>query len=326
MFRVLIGISGIMVSRFLGKLQSSAHLPQSRPPTLFGALGPAHEENFEHPHMAEKRPRSAGANSNVAAGSDGNTSSSSRSSGMNKKQKNAEDYAAWVLEKERKERELEQYRQDGPEWAYLKRAAALERQQTQDDAKVNSSNLVADRRDAPAAHSFQKASKQDALAVCSTIETREAALQAYHEDKFSKSSAGSAKSWFGTWTQFHQEWFGVEPVLPLTPRKIACIGSMFKAGRYRSFGNYLSAAKNRHISNGFRWTEQHVLEASAACRSVPRGLGPAKQSLPLPLLQVHMLRLSSAPLTPSGPTGPGRMIVIGYFFIMREIEISLQLC
>ena len=43
------------------------------------------------------------------------------------------------------------------------------------------------------------------------------------------------------------------PVIPLTPRSLVATGSLFKKGGYRSFANYISAMKGRHIEEGFLW-------------------------------------------------------------------------
>eukprot|EP00971_Amphidinium_carterae_P137168 2718214-Amphidinium_carterae.1 len=59
---------------------------------------------------------------------------------------------------------------------------------------------------------------------------------------------------------------------------------------YRSWANYLSAAKGVHVSAGHAWTEQLDRWARQCTRSVTRGLGPARQSTPLSVEKVHALR------------------------------------
>ena len=60
-----------------------------------------------------------------------------------------------------------------------------------------------------------------------------------------------------------------------------------------------------------------------------RGLGPSRQSEPLQLEGVATLpseQLSEAePLVRDGPVGPWNLAVLGVYFILREIEISLSL-
>eukprot|EP00971_Amphidinium_carterae_P030469 599430-Amphidinium_carterae.1 len=61
------------------------------------------------------------------------------------------------------------------------------------------------------------------------------------------------------------------------------VSAAFKAGGYRSYTNYLYRAKERHIELGYMWTAELELYAGRCKRSVLRGLGPGKQSLPLPV-------------------------------------------
>ena len=56
-----------------------------------------------------------------------------------------------------------------------------------------------------------------------------------------------------------------------------------------------------------------------------RGLGPARQVNPIPLDDVHGLQLTDSPFVPKGPVGVSNMFVLSDFFLMRELEASLQL-
>ena len=53
-----------------------------------------------------------------------------------------------------------------------------------------------------------------------------------------------------TWLRMHQRWFGEEvPLLPLSPAKIEAVSAQMCQLRYRSFANYLAAAKKAHITS-----------------------------------------------------------------------------
>ena len=111
-----------------------------------------------------------------------------------------------------------------------------------------------------------------------SLEARIRALEEYEADKAANSGAANANTWFQLWSDLHVAWFGEDtPVLPLTVQSIASIAASFKAGRFRSFGNYISVAKKRHIEKGFVWSDALALEHKSATRSVKRGLGPGKQ-------------------------------------------------
>ena len=102
------------------------------------------------------------------------------------------------------------------------------------------------------------------------------------EDRMAKTTTGPMASLIKTWTRFHHLAFATEtsetPVIPLTPRSLVATGSLFKKGGYRSFANYISAMKGRHIEEGFLWTQLLSHTANWVTRSVTRGIGPARQS------------------------------------------------
>ena len=102
------------------------------------------------------------------------------------------------------------------------------------------------------------------------------------EDRMAKTATGPNASLLKTWTRFHHMAFEGEtvetPVLPITPCSLVATGSLFKKGGYRSFANYISAMKGRHIEEGFLWTQLLSHTANWVTRSVTRGIGPARQS------------------------------------------------
>lgn len=119
-------------------------------------------------------------------------------------------------------------------------------------------------------------------------------------------------------------------MLPLSPAKIEAVSAQMCQLRYRSFTNYLAAVKKAHITspitNG-RWEERLAVAGRDCTRAVLRGIGPAKQCGVFEggLAAVCALKLGVAPLVTDGPIGPGRMMVIGTFFLLREVEASLLL-
>ena len=72
--------------------------------------------------------------------------------------------------------------------------------------------------------------------------------------------------------------WGSVPVLPPTPGKISIVAAVFKRGGYRSYPNYVSTAKRRHIEAGHAWTIDLQLAFKDALRSVARGQGPPRQA------------------------------------------------
>ena len=120
------------------------------------------------------------------------------------------------------------------------------------------------------------------------------ARAAHDRDIKALNSSGPAASWWSTWCDFHSLWSPGLPVLPLTPEKIRDVACMFKAGRYRSFPNYLSRAKEEHRLEGFEWHEALDFQFARSVRSVQRGIGPSRQSCPFDVLKLGELALPAS--------------------------------
>ena len=114
-----------------------------------------------------------------------------------------------------------------------------------------------------------------------------------------------------------------EGALPLTPDKFVRAAACFKEGGYRSFRNFLSNAKEMHVLEGHEWSELLKFTARKATRSVERGMGPSRQSAPFVLDQLLEVA-SSATICgiPGAPLGWPNLLVIGTFFMLREIEVA----
>ena len=131
---------------------------------------------------------------------------------------------------------------------------------------------------------------------------------------------------WNSWSRFHKSWFGdVVPVLPLTTHKIMAVASMFRAGGYRSFDNYLSAARQAHIEDGGEFNDMLKLSAKRASRAVNRGIGPPKQSDTFDFesfAKYYHNQHSREPCLLSGPIWPSALIIFGVMFLMREVELA----
>ena len=64
------------------------------------------------------------------------------------------------------------------------------------------------------------------------------------------------KKW-KTWCVFHGKCWGCDvPVLPLTPKHMYGIAAMFTSCGYRSYVEYVRAAKGMHIQSGAAWSNK----------------------------------------------------------------------
>ena len=180
------------------------------------------------------------------------------------------------------------------------------------------------RNDHPDVQPSKGARRDLALAATATEEAKASALANYHQATYAASSSSSRDFLLATWQEFHLRWFGDENYLPLTVVKLEAVAATFRAGRYRSFPNYLSRAKDYHIEMDYDWSLQLERCARQAARAVTRGIGPPRQSAELWLSKASLCASihDDAPLVPGGPCGPFRMIVAGCFWVLRELEVS----
>ena len=85
------------------------------------------------------------------------------------------------------------------------------------------------------------------------------------QDRVAKSAIPAQETRISAWRRFHQEAFRLHTpaisALPVTAPSIVAIGSIFKTGDYRSFPNYIVAAKSSHI--------KRPSLSGASCSSTP---------------------------------------------------------
>ena len=184
---------------------------------------------------------------------------------------------------------------------------------------------LAPRRDAPTVR-FTAGSRAAFSDVVLDPAVKEAMLKELDDDVLAQSAAASSASVLRTWVKFHRAWFPHTPAFPTWPAAVRAVAAQMKKKGYRSWANYLSRAKREHIQAGGVWDQVLDYTAKECTRSVTRGLGPPRQSAPLDIKAVAAVHLSVAPLCEGGPMNPKALIILGSFFLAREIEISLALC
>ena len=134
-----------------------------------------------------------------------------------------------------------------------------------------------------------RGSMDKAMKAASSDLEKRMALEALENEMFTKGTRTQQRAAWNTWCKFHRAWFGHRRMLPLTPGKILGVGAMFHAGSYRSFPNYLSAARQLHIQRGFPITDRLKQTAARVERAVARGQGPGVQAKPFPIEKVAKL-------------------------------------
>ena len=98
---------------------------------------------------------------------------------------------------------------------------------------------------------------------------------------------------------------------------------MFRAGGYRSVENYLSRIKDLHIREGSGWSVCLERAFRKSKRAVKRGIGPSRQSAALSLETAFkaLEDRTHAPVCGQGLVGLRNLIVVGCFWMLRDLEV-----
>ena len=152
------------------------------------------------------------------------------------------------------------------------------------------------------------------------------AMADFRRDIYAATSRRPRDALLMTWSKFHRKWYGdqSDPV-PLTEESLERVACLFKIGGYKSFKNYLSRIKEHHVDSGFIWTQSLQNMARRCTRSVLRGLGgPTRsESFDLEAVVNHLLVMeNNIEVMNDGPQSPLAAIVVGTFFMLRELELS----
>ena len=172
------------------------------------------------------------------------------------------------------------------------------------------------RRDAPARLPYATGAVPD----LSTAEARETALTNFTLDIFAPSNRASVASRLRTCERLLEVWS--LQMSPPTPKAIVALGASLKAGRYRSASVYLSTYKSWALRQGHDWTAPLQQSMQDAIRSCERGLGGPVKARPLPFARLSELPGGDEPWVQGGPLRPRNAIVIGSWFLTRELELS----
>ena len=181
------------------------------------------------------------------------------------------------------------------------------------------------RADAPVLHTSRRGSKAKAAAAIRDADP-ELLVQELVADRHAASGTATAASLLRGWDHYHvlSHRHLPEPpsTYPVTADSIIRVGSLFKKAGYRSFPNYMSAAKARHIEGppAAEWTQLHEHTGKWVSRSVLRGIGPSRQSCPFHFKRLCGLTKQTTPLVDGGPMQPMHLALLSTLFLLREVE------
>jgi len=150
---------------------------------------------------------------------------------------------------------------------------------------------------------------------------RSAAVASHQSAIFTKEHVKVRNSQEALWDDVCKEITGTV-CSKLTPQLLRQIISVLRAAKYRSVMTIASVAKFRHIEEGYEWTQALDRQWRMSQRAVSRGLGPNAHAEPFPLSEAHHFAEEETPVVHNGPSWPRRTIVIGCWWLLREIELG----
>ena len=176
------------------------------------------------------------------------------------------------------------------------------------------------RKDLPKVRPYTKGSIAKVREVEANPELLRQMVAEFEGAKFANSDPGSHKSRWGWWLE-RARVAQIEP-LPATVNKLWLMGSLLKAGGYRSAGQYYQAFKRSHVEEGMEWTSQLELAQKDSVRACSRGIGPPKKAEAFDLTLVAKMAQVEEPLVEGGPLGAKDLVLIASWWAMREIELA----
>jgi hypothetical protein len=112
-------------------------------------------------------------------------------------------------------------------------------------------------------------------------------------------------------------------LLPITREKVAIIGGALKAANYKSANLYLVRYKRAHVEAGYAINDELLFVLRSAKRAAQRGTGATKKAAVFDVELVAQVEDCVDPVVTGGPLHPRRFVVMGTWWLLREIEASL---
>ena len=182
------------------------------------------------------------------------------------------------------------------------------------------------RRDFPIVASSSQACLKHALTANANPAQAKASIAELVNDFYAHSSVAPRDSLWQTWCKMARSWD--EDPIPLTRELAIKMGASFKRGKYKSVANYFSRAKSEEADTlGSSWSPALEKLVKKVTRSVLRGLGgcSSKQSFALETLNTlpkSLLAEHDAIGTRNIGANKLRMVILGSWFLLREIELA----
>ena len=145
-------------------------------------------------------------------------------------------------------------------------------------------------------------------------------MEAFERDAWATSTREAAQAKLRTIHRALEPW-GLTP-FPPSLYTLRALGASLKRGGYRSAASYLWIYKVEAQRRGFPWTDVLHRCLKEGIRSCERGMGPAVVAQALPLCYLHLLPAGESPWVRGGPAMPRSPIIVGSWWLMREVELA----
>jgi len=176
---------------------------------------------------------------------------------------------------------------------------------------------AAARWDAPAVHSRARGTFPADL---TSSDVQQRALADLERDVLSNSNRRVVEGKLNTAKRMIAS-FGL-PFAPPTLQTIRALGAALKYGGYTTAVQYLSHYKVWCERNGYEFSASLARAHTDAVRSCTRGLGGPVKAQALRFDSLHLLDGTHLPWVSGGPLGGRNAMVLGCWFLMREVELS----
>lgn len=109
----------------------------------------------------------------------------------------------------------------------------------------------------------------------------------------------------------------------MTDQKVNILGGILKAAGYRSVAAFIERYRRAHIEAGGDFPAALRMQFRGALRAATRGLGPPRRAEAFSISSLEAAVDMYLPAVATGPVYPGRFVIIGMWWLMREVEVSL---
>ena len=177
------------------------------------------------------------------------------------------------------------------------------------------------RSGAPALLAYSRGSREAALQIAGDPSLRTLALQNLEAKRYAPSAQQGRQARSQLWHDVVLRASLGDPLAPSADMVFAVVAILRAAG-YRAAVQVAEQAVLTARLRNFPVPPSVAIALKDARRASQRGLGPAKQSSPIPVERLRDLENRKQAEHPQGPLWPVRSIVLACWWLLREIEMS----